>query len=423
MTFFKKTYVTTIGTFVGDGSGLTNISASTATSAVSASYALTASYAMNGGGGGGSTTGSFTGSFTGSLNGTASYALTASYVENAQTASYVNQAVSSSYATSASRADSIPLAGIGNGEVQFNNGGVLGSSNRITISSNTLNITNGGTLNATGSLLGTSSYADQALSSSFATTASYASTAQTLLGSVTNADTASFVTSSNIYGPYGSNSILSASFAVSASWAPGGSGVTINDNANNNLITATGTANTLNGEPNLTFNGSTLTVTGDVVANSFTGSLQGTASFAVSASYAVTSSFASSSPENSSTSGVGTTPTATQTDTVTHGLGRTPVKIRIYGAAQFTSNASATPTPFSIGTWTSSGNRCIYQPIGGSITTSANAATSTTFAVRIDIAAGSRVEGVIQNVGATTFDISWTETGTAAARVYLWEAE
>ena len=418
MTFFKKTYVTTIGTFVGDGSGLTNINASTATSAVSASYALTASYAMNGGGGGGSTTGSFTGSFTGSLNGTASYALTASFllgsVESAsyaQTASYVNQAVSSSYAISTSRADSIPLAGIGNGEVQFNNGGVLGSSNRITISSNTLNITNGGTLNATGSLLGTSSYADQALSSSFATTASYASTAQTLLGSVTNADTASFVTSSNVYGPYGSNSILSASFAVSASWAPGSSGVTINDNANNNLITATGTANTLNGEPNLTFDGSTLTVTGDVVANSFTGSLQGT------------SSYADFAPENSSTSGVGTTPTATQTDTVTHGLGRTPVKIRIYGAAQFTSNASATPTPFSIGTWTSSGNRCIYQPIGGTITTSANAATSTTFAIRIDVAAGSRVEGVIQNVGATTFDISWTETGTAVARVYLWEAE
>jgi len=111
MTFFKKTYVTTIGTFVGDGSGLTNISASTAASAVSASYALTASYAMNGGGGGGSTTGSFTGSFTGSLNGTASYTLTASFllgsVESASyasTASYVLNAVSSSFSTTASYA-------------------------------------------------------------------------------------------------------------------------------------------------------------------------------------------------------------------------------------------------------------------------------------------------------------------------------
>lgn len=128
-------------------------------------------------------------------------------------------------------------------------------------------------------------------------------------------------------------------------------------------------------------------------------------------------------PVQSSTSGVGTSPTATQTDTVTHSLGRTPVKIRIYGGAQFTSNAAATPTPFSIGTWTSSGNRCIYQPIGAAITTTVNAATSTTFAIRIDVAAGSRVEGVIQNVTSTTFDISWTETGTAAARVYMWEAE
>ena len=55
-----------------------------------------------------------------------------------------------------------------------------------------------------------------------------------------------------------------ASFAVSASWAPntGGGGVTINNNTDNYLITATGTANTLNGEANLQFNGSALTVTG-----------------------------------------------------------------------------------------------------------------------------------------------------------------
>jgi len=128
-------------------------------------------------------------------------------------------------------------------------------------------------------------------------------------------------------------------------------------------------------------------------------------------------------PVQSSTSGVGVSPANTQTDTITHGLGRTPVKIRIYGLAQFTSNAAATPTPFSIGTWTSSGNRCIYQPIGASLTTTVNAATSTTFAIRIDTAAGSRVEGVIGLVDSTTFSISWTETGTAASRVYMWEAE
>lgn len=127
---------------------------------------------------------------------------------------------------------------------------------------------------------------------------------------------------------------------------------------------------------------------------------------------------------NTSTAGVGTSPTATQTDTVTHSLGRTPVIIRIYGMSQFTSNAAATPTPVSTGIWCSSGNRCIYQAYNtAAITTTQNAATSTTFAVNIQTGANSFVTGVIQNVGATTFDIAWTETGTAVAKVYMWEAQ
>lgn len=125
-----------------------------------------------------------------------------------------------------------------------------------------------------------------------------------------------------------------------------------------------------------------------------------------------------------STSGVGTSPTATQTDAVTHSLGRIPSIIRIYGMSQFTSNAAATPTPFSIGIWDASGNRCIYQAYNtAAITTTQAAATSTTFAINIQTGANSFVTGVIQNVGATTFDIAWTETGTAAAKVYMWEAE
>jgi hypothetical protein len=81
-----------------------------------------------------------------------------------------------SWAESASRADSIPLAGLGFGEIQVNNGGVIGASNRIYINlaTSTLHTANGGILSATGSLLGTSSYADQALSSSYALTASFA---------------------------------------------------------------------------------------------------------------------------------------------------------------------------------------------------------------------------------------------------------
>ena len=127
---------------------------------------------------------------------------------------------------------------------------------------------------------------------------------------------------------------------------------------------------------------------------------------------------------NTTTSNVGTSPTANGTTTVTHGLGRIPQIIRIYGYGTFTSNAAATPTTSSIGLYCSSGNRCVYQGYSTtSITTSQAAATSTTFAIRLDTGVNNFITGVIQNVGATTFDIVWTETGTATAQVYMWEAQ
>ena len=96
-----------------------------------------------------------------------------------------------------------------------------------------------------------------------------------------------------------SNKTISYGPAVSGSIS--GSSITINNNTNNNIITATGLVDTINGESNLTFNGSTLAVTGNVTANSFTGSLQGTSSYALtaqtllgsvtSASYADTASY------------------------------------------------------------------------------------------------------------------------------------
>jgi hypothetical protein len=80
-------------------------------------------------------------------------------------------------------------------------------------------IITGSFFNYTGSLQGTASYA------LLAETASYTITnfvTQSLL-----ADTASFITGSNVFGPYGSNSIISSSYAVTASYAlssPGGGG-------------------------------------------------------------------------------------------------------------------------------------------------------------------------------------------------------
>ncbi len=64
----------------------------------------------------------------------------------------------------------------------------------------------------TGSLFGTASFATSASQAQTANTASYA----------LNAVTASFVTASNVFGPFGSNSVISASYAVSASHVIGG---------------------------------------------------------------------------------------------------------------------------------------------------------------------------------------------------------
>jgi hypothetical protein len=75
----------------------------------------------------------------------------------------------------------------------------------------------------TGSLQGTASFANNATSASFATSASIAQTATTASYAL-NAATASFVTASNVYGPFGSNSIISSSYALTASFALNGGG-------------------------------------------------------------------------------------------------------------------------------------------------------------------------------------------------------
>ena len=122
-----------------------------------------------------------------------------------------------------------------------------------------------------------------------------------------------------------------------------------------------------------------------------------------------------------STSGVGTSPTASSTTTITHGLGRAPVEIYIYGMSGFVANGSALPAVHSIGSFTSSGNTCVFQPYDAATITAAEpAATSTTFAIRLDTGVGNFITGIIGNVTATQFDIVWTETGTATAQPYMW---
>ena len=72
------------------------------------------------------------------------------------------------------------------------------------------------------------------------------------------------VTASSFTGSFTGSFLGTGSYAtnaLSASYAP--SSTTINNNTNNYVITGTGTNGTLNGEVNLTFDGTTLTVSGD----------------------------------------------------------------------------------------------------------------------------------------------------------------
>ena len=190
-----------------------------------------------------------TASFLGNLTGTASYATQAT---SAYTASYVLNAVSSSYALNSTNAVNATNAtnvavtdtttGTGPYYVMFADGTTGNRAVRVDSAALTFNAT-------TNTLTVTSSYANQATS---AYTASY----------VLNAVTASYVLN-----------------AVSASLAATVTSIANNvtNNTDNYLLTATG-GGTINGEANLQFNGSTLTVTGNEV---ITGNLtvQGTASF------------------------------------------------------------------------------------------------------------------------------------------------
>ena len=98
-------------------------------------------------------------------------------------------------------------------------------------------------------------------------TAFYVGTALTA-NAAGDVETIGIITASNLFvgtgvTVYGSTGIVSATtFYGDGSNLDNVTSTTINNNADNRLITGSGTANTLNGESNLTYNGSTLAVTG-----------------------------------------------------------------------------------------------------------------------------------------------------------------
>jgi hypothetical protein len=241
------TYGNLVIDLAGAGAGTSNLT----TGDAGDSLALTSQISVTG----------VSASFLGNLTGTASYASvalnantasfvvtaqTASYVLNAQSASYVLNAVSSAFATNAINATNTTntavtdtTSGTGPYYVTFVAGTTGNQAQLVDSTGLTFNAT-------TNTLTVTSSYANQAASASY----------------VLNAVSASYVLN-----------------AVSASLAATVTSIANNvtNNTDNRVLTATG-GGTINGEGNLTFDGTTLTVTGNEV---ITGNLtvQGTASF------------------------------------------------------------------------------------------------------------------------------------------------
>jgi hypothetical protein len=243
------TYATNAGTAATSSFVLNAVSASYATFAATAT---SASFATN-----------------------AATATSASFATNAATAtsaSFATQAANASNATTAVTSISASITDITTGGIHFlvfTTGSTGNQSLRVDSNGPTVNVTQNSisASSFTGSLLGTAttaSYVLNAVSASFATTAASATSASYATFAAT-ATSASFATQAA--------NASTASFAT----AVGSIAANVTNNTDNRVLTATG-GSTINGEGNLTFDGTTLTVTGnEVVTGNLT--VQGTASF------------------------------------------------------------------------------------------------------------------------------------------------
>lgn len=122
------------------------------------------------------------------------------------------------------------------------------------------------------------------------------------------------------------------------------------------------------------------------------------------------------------TAGTGNGPAASSTQTITHGLGRTPKVIRINSFFTQGNSTISQPMPTSLGVFNSSGNHCIYFATVNA-GTGANPALDNSNSVSMQQPVGVGATALINNVGATTFDIVWTVNNSVVTGVYIWEAE
>ena len=270
------TYGNLVTDLAGAGAGTSNLT----TGDTGDSLALTSQIAVTG------VSASFTGSLTGALIGTASWATNA---VNATTASYVLQAVSASFATNAQNLNGQAASFYQN--ASNINAGTLGNA-FLPAAINVTSVSASFTGSLTGALIGTASWATNAVNATTATNATNVAVTDTTSGTGpyyimfadgTTGNRAVRVDSSTLTFNATTNTLtVTSSYAnqaLSASYASSVDNLTnaITNNVDNRILTATG-GGTINGESNLAFDGTTLTVTGNATV---TGNLSvaGTASF------------------------------------------------------------------------------------------------------------------------------------------------
>jgi hypothetical protein len=269
------------------------------------------------------------GSFSGSFAGLATNATSASFASTSSLPllGIVTASVSVSTITF-TKGDSSTF------QVTISQSGSAASANAIV-----MNNTAAGVYYPTFAISGSGSQSLYVNSSSF----SYNAATNTLSATASFATTSSYITSSAVYGPYGLNSILSASyasgstsasFATTASYALNITPIATGSFATTGSNTFIGTE-TISGSINITGSASltgSFNILGTISASAFSGSHFGTSSWAVSASNAVSSAFASTAASatqvaNALTFGVGVSGSAASYN------GSAAVTVHVSGAA------------------------------------------------------------------------------------------
>lgn len=126
-----------------------------------------------------------------------------------------------------------------------------------------------------------------------------------------------------------------------------------------------------------------------------------------------------------STSGFSTGPASTLTQVITHNLGTTPQIVRVNAMGEFLNSASGRVYSTCSGTYNATGNRCNYKTGGGVASSVIGSSVFSLYMDNYDTGGTPSIigTGVIQNVGATTFNVAWTANGSCTPGGFLWEAQ